>query len=39
MPINVLLADDTTINATTSALGMSGSAATEKHVDLPWCEI
>jgi hypothetical protein len=26
-------------DATTSALGMSGSAATEKHVDLPWCEI
>jgi hypothetical protein len=26
-------------DATTSVLGMSGSAATEKHVDLPWCEI
>ena len=26
-------------DATTSALGMSGSAAIEKHVDLPWCEI
>src|SRR6202022_3726608 len=26
-------------DATTSALGMSGSVAPEKHVDLPWCEI
>ena len=26
-------------DATTSALGMSGSAATEKHADLPWGEI
>src|SRR5260221_14548238 len=26
-------------DAITSALGMSGSVATEKHVDLPWWEI